>query len=56
MIYVVLTMIRAPKSIHPEGECKNHLESVKELPFEVDTYNGKLFVEWDSESSVTPLG
>ena len=38
MIYVVLTMIRAPKSIHPEGECENHLESVKELPFEVDTY------------------
>ena len=56
MIYVVLTMIRAPKSIHPEGECENHLESVKELPFEVDTYNGKLFVEWDPESSVTPLG
>jgi hypothetical protein len=49
-------MIKSPSDIHPEGEAKNHDKSVKESTLEVETYDGKLFVEWDPDLSVTPMG
>ena len=49
-------MIKAPSSLHPEGEEKNHVKSVKDSALEVETYKGKLFVEWDPNLSVTPMG
>ncbi len=43
-------------SIHPEGESSSQAVEAKELPLEVDTYAGKLHVEWDPDASVTPFG
>lgn len=49
-------MVLPPKPIHPTGEAplvKNNpiLEAVQ-----VDTYAGKLHVEWDPDGAVTPMG
>ena len=42
-----------PKQTHPEGESsKNTLPSNTA----VDTYDGKIHIEWDSDASVTPMG
>lgn len=45
-----------PNSIHPEGESKSPVETTNTCPFEVDTFDGKVRVEWDPSASVTPLG
>ena len=45
--------------IHPEGEsnlpAKSHLSEGLDA-LELDTYSGKLFIEWDPYAEVTPLG
>ncbi len=47
-------------SVHPKSEEKNSpktgLSEAIEGQLEVDTYAGKVFVEWAPDSAVTPLG
>lgn len=52
-------MVRPPKTTHSPGEemsvpKKALVEALKAV--EVDTFNGKLHVEWDPTASVTPIG
>ena len=46
--------------IHPEGECPpsspSALTSAINEAIELDTFSGKLFVEWDPDAEVTPMG
>ena len=49
-------MILPPKSAHPEGERSNVTQQTLSDQVEVDTYDGKVFVEWDPTAAVTPLG
>lgn len=49
-------MKKLPSMIHPEGEGANKALEVKETALEVDTFAGKVHVEWDPEASVTPFG
>ena len=45
----------SPSTIHPEGE-KNSLQNItKAESIEVETFDGKVFIEWDPTASVTPL-
>ena len=50
----------AVSAIHPEGEPKSPsisaLSKAISEPQELDTFAGKLFVEWDPEADVTPMG
>ncbi len=49
-------MMLKPAAVHPEGEAT--LPSKRPLSdrIEVATYGGKLFVEWDPDAAVTPVG
>lgn len=49
-------MVLKPESIHPEGEEKLPAKSLLSAQIEVETYAGKLFVDWDPAATVTPLG
>lgn len=49
-------MVLKPIIVHPPGERKPILEGILSAQVEVDTYDGKLFVEWDPDAAVTPLG
>lgn len=44
------------KSLHPTGEQAVSKKITKKAPIPVDTYAGKLHVEWDPSAAVTPLG
>jgi len=48
-------MVLKPAVIHPESEEKNFAKRLLSEQVEVETYNGKLFIEWDPEAAVTPL-
>lgn len=57
--------MKLPKlSTHPKGELVKPEEKVNYLPsctenydrLSVETFGGRVHVEWDPESSVTPLG
>lgn len=41
---------------HPMGEASNETEISQNNRFSVDTYGGRLQVEWDPNASVTPMG
>ena len=43
-------------SLHPTGERTKSKEITKNDGFSVDTYAGRLHVEWDCQAAVTPLG
>jgi len=43
-------------SLHPIGEHTQPLEIAKNNQIPVDTYAGRLHVEWDPQAAVTPLG
>ena len=43
-------------SLHPTGECTQGKEITENHQFPVDTYAGRLHIEWDSQAAVTPLG
>jgi|SRR6185437_4658162 len=43
-------------SPHPAGECKQPQQITENSRFPIDTYAGRLHVEWDPQSAVTPLG
>ncbi len=44
------------KSAHSSGESNLPIESELPKSIEVDTYAGKLHIEWDPEAAVTPIG
>jgi len=48
-------MILKTPPVHPQGEGKIPSEQALCEPIEVDTFDGKVFVEWDPEATVTPL-
>lgn len=48
-------MILKPTDAHSEGEEQNSAIGSISEPLAVDTYNGKVFVEWDTTAAVTPL-
>ena len=49
-------MVLPPKLIHPEGEA--NLPAKKQLSgaIEVETFAGKIHVEWDPTAAVIPIG
>ena len=49
-------MILPPKPIHPKGETISDENQDTLLPIEVETFDGKVQVEWDPDASVSPLG
>lgn len=49
-------MNQSSKSLHPAGERAISKKSIKIAQLPVDTYAGKLHVEWDPSAAVTPLG
>jgi len=44
------------KSLHPTGEQEISKKDSKKAQVPVDTYAGKVHVEWDPKAAVTPLG
>lgn len=48
-------MMQPPELVHPEGEKNLVKESSKNEQISVETFDGKVFIEWDPEASVTPL-
>jgi len=41
---------------HPLGESKNRSPEATQTPVAVDTFAGRVHVEWDPQAAVTPLG
>ena len=44
------------KVVHPLGEEKTRVESGESASVFVDTYGGRVQVQWDRAAAVTPLG
>lgn len=42
--------------VHPQGESRNPPSPSLPPPIPVDTYGGRIHVEWDPQAAVTPLG
>ena len=42
--------------LHPMGECDTHTAMPIAGPVAVDTFGGRVHVEWDPQAAVTPLG
>ena len=49
-------MVLPPESDHPTGDQALSTRNLISEAVEVDTYAGKLHVEWDSNAAVTPMG
>lgn len=49
-------MVLPPKMIHPTGEEDRVEEKPLSSAIEVDTFTGKVHVEWDPTAAVTPIG
>lgn len=49
-------MNKPSKNLHPAGERTVTKKTTKKALLPVDTYAGKLHVEWDPSAAVTPLG
>jgi len=49
-------MLLPPKRIHPPDESKLPIKVSESDLLEVDTFDGKLHIEWDPNASVTPIG
>lgn len=49
-------MVLPPAIIHPQGEVTNPPKKALSQAIEVETFDGKVFVEWDPDAAVTPLG
>lgn len=49
-------MVLPPVPTHPKGEAKLPIETGIFEPIEVDTFDGKVRVEWEPNASVTPIG
>jgi hypothetical protein len=50
-----MTPAKAVIPVHPTGEGKNR-QIVAQKPAVVETFNGRIHVEWSPDSAVTPLG
>jgi hypothetical protein len=50
------TMVLPPKTIHPLGAKSSAVKNVLSEAVEVETYAGKLHIEWDPDAAVTPIG
>ena len=42
--------------IHPMGECREVVQSEANYATTVDSFSGKIHIEWDSDVSVTSIG
>ena len=49
-------MVRPPKPAHPKGELSEMEKDPLSVKLEVDSFDGKIHVEWEPEASVTPMG
>ena len=49
-------MVLPHKPIHSKGEFQELSKRVAPTTFEVDTFEGKVHVEWEPGASVTPMG
>jgi hypothetical protein len=49
-------MVLPPKPIHPEGETNLPAKKQLSAAIEVETFAGKIHVEWDPTAAVTPIG
>lgn len=49
-------MILPPNPIHPKGELTVTNNQVEKQSIEIDTFDGKIQVEWEPGASVTPMG
>src|ERR1700731_221855 len=49
-------MLLLPKPIHPTDESDLSTKIDETELLEVDTFDGKLHIEWDPNASVTPIG
>ena len=49
-------MVLPPKSLHPVSEVQLPEKTALFEAVEVETYGGKLQVEWDQDAAVTPIG
>jgi len=49
-------MVLPPKVIHPQDEAQLPEKTLLFEAVEVETYGGKLHVEWDKDAAVTPIG
>ena len=53
-------MKQPPQSVHPKGELPEVLKKQnllnKNVSLAVDTFGGRIHVEWDPQAAVTPLG
>lgn len=45
-----------PKKIHPAGEKSQPLIAQEANRISVDTYGGRVYIDWDHETPVTPMG
>ncbi|MFZ1537888.1 MAG: hypothetical protein WAT23_10970 [Chromatiaceae bacterium] len=43
-------------TFHPMGEARSTALTAVPGPVAVDTFGGRVHVEWDSEAAMTPLG
>ena len=48
-------MVLQPKVTHSEGESNPTSIGTEKEQLNLDTFDGKVFVEWDPEAAVTPL-
>ncbi|WP_422447091.1 MULTISPECIES: hypothetical protein [unclassified Endozoicomonas] len=49
-------MVRPPKPAPLKGELSEMKKDPLSVTLEVDSFDGKIHVEWDPEASVTPMG
>jgi hypothetical protein len=49
-------MVLPPQVVHPEGELEKLQKQALSTAIEVETYAGKIHVEWDPTAAVTPIG
>lgn len=49
-------MVLPPKTVHSAGEALIATKNALADAIEVDTFDGKLHIEWDPAASVTPIG
>ncbi|UYM15878.1 transposase [Endozoicomonas euniceicola] len=49
-------MVRPPKPTPPKGELSEMEKDPLSVKLEVDSFDGKIHVEWEPEASVTPMG
>lgn len=49
-------MVLPPKQAHPKGELPATNKQIKSQTIEIETFEGKIQVEWEPGASVTPMG